>query len=583
MHLVTDNTTMQQHPAERVAGNSPRATALHGAVYRFEYRGDNTVMAAAGEAIEAITGYPASDFIENRVRTYQSVIHPDDIEAVGDIVAGALGRGDAYSVEYRIFHADGSTRWVQGHGRGIFDEQQSPIGLEGVIFDITDRRQSEERLAHMALHDPLTDLPNRSLFQEHLRVAVAHANRTGSCGAVLFIDLDDFKLINDTFGHAVGDELLVSVAERLRGAIRSDDVVARQGGDEFLILMQGSDAGGDRESIEFAASTLAAKLRAALAQPFAVVGTELYVTASVGASLFPVDGDSTETLLKRADIALYAAKDAGRDGYQAYRRPDRDPGQELALASRLRQAERRGELVLHYQPMVELETSCIVGAEALIRWQHPEEGLLPPGRFLAVAERTGLIRPISDWVLEQACVQVRRWCDQDLDLYASVNLTPALWHPASMRRVLATIEAHGLSPDRIMIEVTEQSAMTQTTDLKPVLAELRNRGLRLAIDDFGTGYSSLGRLRNLHVHMLKIDRSYINDVPADGDACILVETMITLSQKLGLQCLAEGIETEAQLAFLRNLGCPLGQGYLFSRPLPAADFSRLIGANQQAA
>jgi diguanylate cyclase (GGDEF)-like protein/PAS domain S-box-containing protein len=574
---------MHRLPPDHVARDGAGATALHGAAYRFEFRGDRAVMVSASEAIEAITGYPASDFVENRVRAYESLLHTDDLEALKGIVAGAVDRGDAYSVEYRIQHADGSLRWVQGHGRGIVNEQGCVSGVEGVVFDITARKQSEERLAHLALHDPLTDLPNRSLFQELLSVAVAHAGRTGSCGAVLFIDLDDFKLINDTFGHAVGDELLVKVGERLRGAVRSDDVVARQGGDEFLILMHGPDASDDPEAIELAAGTLAAKLRAALAQPFDLAGTALYVTASVGASLYPADGDTTVTLLKHADIALYAAKDAGRDGYRAYRRPDRDPGQELALASRLRQAERRGELVLHYQPMVELATSCVVGAEALIRWQHPDEGLLAPARFLAVAERTGLIRPMTDWVLERACEQVRRWCDHDLDLYASVNLPPALWHPASMRRVLATVEAHGLSPDRIMIEITEQSAMTESADLRQVMADLRTRGLRLAIDDFGTGYSSLGRLRRLHVHTLKIDRSYISDLPSDRDACILVETMITLSQKLGLQCLAEGIETEAQLQFLENLGCPLGQGYLFSRPIPASDFARLIGANQQAA
>jgi diguanylate cyclase (GGDEF)-like protein/PAS domain S-box-containing protein len=556
---------------------------VHGAAYRFEQRGEEWVMLSAGEVIEEITGYPASDFIENRVRSYDSLVHPDDRESVNEIVSGAVDRRDAYSLEYRILHADGSTRWVQGHGRGIFDERENLLAIEGVIFDITDRKLTEARLAHMALHDPLTDLPNRSLFQELLTVAVAHAKRTGSCGAVFFIDLDDFKLINDTFGHAVGDELLVKVAERLRESIRADDVVARQGGDEFLILMQGSDSNANHESFEFAATTLATKLRGALAQPFDVAGTALYVTASIGASLYPTDAESPETLLKHADIALYAAKDAGRDGYRAYRRPDRDPGHELALASHLRQAERRGELVLFYQPMVELGTSCIVGAEALIRWQHPEQGLLAPAQFMPIAERTGLIRPITSWVLEQACIQVRRWCDHDLDLFASVNLPPAFWHPASMRRVLAAIEAYGLRPDRIMIEITEQSAMSETADIQPVLAELSARGLRLAIDDFGTGYSSLGRLRKLHVHTLKIDRSYVRDLPGDRDACILVETMITLSHKLGLQCLAEGIETQAQLRFLKDHGCPLGQGYLFSRPLPTSDFAALIGSNQQAA
>jgi diguanylate cyclase (GGDEF)-like protein len=394
---------------------------------------------------------------------------------------------------------------------------------------------------------------------------------------VLFIDLDDFKLVNDSFGHAVGDELLVTVAQRLRESCRSGDVVARQGGDEFLVLVQGGGASpGD------AAHAVAGNLRTALAKPFPVAGTDIYVTPSIGASLFPADGDTAETLLKHADIAMYAAKEAGRDGYRLYQPPKRDSSVELALASQLRTAERRDELELYYQPIVDLAQSCIVGAEALIRWNHPEAGLLLPGEFLPAAERTGLIRPITAWVLERACIEVRRWCDQDLDLYASVNLPPAYWHPSAIRRVIATIESFGLSPDRIMIELTEEAAMTDIADLEPLLDEIHSQGLRLAIDDFGTGYSSLGRLRRLRPTQIKIDRSFVNDLP-DRDAGVLVETMVTMAHKLGIQCLAEGIETEEQLAFLRGHGCQFGQGYLYSRPLSTSRLNALLSGDQRAA
>jgi EAL domain-containing protein (putative c-di-GMP-specific phosphodiesterase class I) len=339
----------------------------------------------------------------------------------------------------------------------------------------------------------------------------------------------------------------------------------------------------DEGSPGTAAEVVATKLRTALAKPFPVAGTDLYVTPSIGASLFPADGDTAETLLKHADIAMYAAKDGGRDGYRLYQPPKRDSARELTIAAQLRHAERRDQLELYYQPIVDLGTSCIVGAEALIRWNHPEAGLLLPGDFLSAAERTGLIRPITAWVLERACIEARRWCDRDLDLYASVNLPPAYWQASAIRRVIATVESFGLTPDRIMIELTEQAAMTDITDLEPMLNEIHSQGLRLAIDDFGTGYSSLGRLRRLRPSMIKIDRSFVKDLPHDRDAGVLVETMITMAAKLGIQCLAEGIETEAQLTFLRDLGCEIGQGYLYSKPLPTMLFNSLLSGDQRQA
>jgi diguanylate cyclase (GGDEF)-like protein/PAS domain S-box-containing protein len=566
------------HPWDR-EGTAATVRVLPGTSYEFELRGEQWVMCAVGPEIESIVGYPASDFIDHARRTYGSIVHPEDYDRMVALFKDALERRAPYAIEYRVIHADGSTRWVQGHGRGAFDEAGRVTRIDGLFFDVTERRLSEERLAHLALHDPLTDLPNRALFQEHLTVAIANSRRSGGGGAVLFIDLDDFKLVNDSFGHAVGDELLVLVARRLRESCRAGDVVARQGGDEFLVLVQGA---ADSEP-EAAAQAVAANLRIALAKPFALASTDLYITPSIGASLFPADGDTAGTLLKRADIAMYAAKDAGRDGYRLYQPPKRDSSVELAIASQLRQAERRDELELYYQPIVDLSQSCIVGAEALLRWNHPEAGMLLPAEFLPAAERTGLIRPITAWVLERACLEARRWCDRDLDLYASINLPPAYWQPAAIRRVIATIESFGLQADRVMIELTEEAAMTDIADLEQLLAEIHSQGLRLAIDDFGTGYSSLGRLRRLRPSMIKIDRSFVKDLPGDRDAGVLVETMITMAQKLGIQCLAEGIETEEQLRFLREIGCPLGQGYLYARPLPTARFNALITGEERRA
>ena len=554
-----------------------QVSVLDGTPYRLERTGERWVMASIAPTIEAVIGYRPDELVGEEGRLWATIIHPDDLDAVTAFFREALQHDDPYAIEYRLCHADGSTRWVQGHGQPARGADGEVCAVDGIWFDVTARRTGEERLAHLALHDPLTDLPNRALFQEHLTVAIANAARSATGGAVLFIDLDDFKLVNDSFGHAVGDELLVMVAGRLRESCRAGDVVARQGGDEFLVLVQG---GAGDVSPGAAAQTVAGNLRAALGKPFSIAGTDVYVTSSIGASLFPADGDTADTLLKHADIAMYSAKDGGRDGYRLYRPPKRDSSVELALASQLRTAERRDELELYYQPILDLSQSCIVGAEALIRWNHPEAGLLLPGEFLPAAERTGLIRPITAWVLERACIEARRWCDHDLDLYASVNLPPAFWHPAAIRRVIATIESFGLSPDRIMIELTEQAAMTDITDLEPLLAEIHSQGLRLAIDDFGTGYSSLGRLRRLRPTQIKIDRSFVRDLP-DRDAGVLVETMVTMAAKLGIQCLAEGIETEEQLAFLRDHGCQFGQGYLYSRPLPTARFNALLSVDQR--
>jgi diguanylate cyclase (GGDEF)-like protein/PAS domain S-box-containing protein len=558
-----------------------------GAIYRCSPESD-WAMQFLSDEIEEISGHPAEEFIGSSVRTFASVIHPDDREMVEERVAQALEQREAFVLEYRLVHADGSIRWVYERGRGIFTPAGDVEFLDGAIFDVTARKHAEDKLAYLAYHDSLTGLPNRPLFQEHLAAAIAAAERAGSRTAVLFADLDDFKLINDNFGHSVGDRLLVEVAERLRRVTRAGDVVARQGGDEFLILVtapaaQGESVADSQAAMRLAAGRIAAKLRDALSAPFMVGEVELFVTASVGASIYPDDAESAEALLKHADTALYAAKDAGRDGYQLYRPTDRDPSRELSLAGRLRHAATRGELTLHYQPLVELPSGRVVGAEGLIRWEDPERGLMTPADFLPIAERTGLIRPITDWVVDEACRQSRDWRNAGHDLFVSVNLPPAFWEPTAMRQVLRTIESFGLNADRMMMEITEHAAMTPVADLEPVLAELHKRGLRLAIDDFGVGESSLGRLSQMAVTTLKIDRSFVADLCGDHGAGVLVSTMIRLAKGLGMQPLAEGIETEEQLAFLVAHGCPLGQGFLFGRPMPAAEFAASLHSQRPAA
>jgi diguanylate cyclase (GGDEF)-like protein/PAS domain S-box-containing protein len=487
--------------------------------------------------------------------------------------------------ESAILTRTGERRLFSWNNTLLRDADGNVFGQASLGEDITDRRRAEQELERLAYHDPLTGLPNRILFQEHLEVALARAQRGGRGVAVLYVDLDDFKLVNDSFGHGAGDQLLCEVAARLTGSTRATDVVARQGGDEFLILIADVDTTEEGEEVDVSevARRVADQVRAALQAPVVLADTEIYTSASLGISLFPVDAQDAESLLKHADIAMYKAKESGRDGYQLFSATGHDPRAQLSMAGRLRRAVEREQLILHYQPLVALDTGEIVGAEALLRWQDDDRGLVMPGDFIPLAERTGLIGPISDWVIEEACRQSAEWRAQGLDLYVSVNLPAVFWQPTAMRQVLATIERFGLSADRMMVEITESTVMADTLRSEPIIAELHERGLRLAIDDFGTGHSSLSRLNQMLVTTLKIDRSFIADLPHDASAAVLVSTIIQLARNLGLHPLAEGIETEEQRRFLVEHGCPLGQGFLFSRAVPAAEIHALYRARREAA
>lgn len=586
--METDGTTPPLDPTlaatlatsdvlRRIAGTA----SIH--LYELRYAADGSYECTAfiGEGLESLLG-PMPEGVDEEA-AWEEAVHPED-RASYAAFTDACRHGKASEIEFRLVGSDGVTRWVWERARPRIEG--GTVWVDGVVADVTERRRAADelsearaRLEHLAYHDSLTGLPNRAAFREQLDEAIADAGGAGRSLAVLFIDLDDFKLVNDGFGHAVGDELLVHCAERLRAACRRGDLVARQGGDEFLILVRDSET---NEHARRAADAVALSVRETLSRDFQLGGVSAYITPSIGVSLFPEDGTTADELLKKSDIALYAAKNAGRDSHRYYRRPERDSGYDLTIASELRDALKRDELTLHYQPLVDLERGRIVGAEALVRWNHPARGQIAPGQFLPVAERSGLIRPITTWVVERACAQAHRWCREGRDLYLSVNLPPACWQPQAIRRTLETVERFGLHPARMTIEITEQAAMGDTAEDDTTLALVHASGLGLAIDDFGTGYSSLGRLRGIRPSLIKIDRSFVRDLPEDRDAAVLVETMITMAQKLGITCLAEGIETDAQLAFLRDNGCAQGQGFLYSRPVEPEAFDRLLGGRRAA-
>ena len=531
--------------------------------------------------IRDLLGISPEEYVSDPDLWYKH-LHPDDKERALAAYLAGRDSGAPFTFEYRLLARDGRVVWFRDSAVVVKDAEGRPAFIHGVMLDITEAKKAEEQLAFLAYHDPLTGLPNRAMFEELLELALARARRHDLAVAVLFLDLDEFKLVNDSLGHEAGDELLRRVAERLREATRETDLVARQGGDEYLLLLADLETGvrtplpGDADGAMLIAESVAARIQEALREPFRVAGTEVYVTASIGISLFPHHGGDGAALLRLADAAMFQSKRTGPGGYVIHAPTDTDALTKLSLTTRLRRAVEERNWELHYQPLVDLADGRMVGVEALLRWPDPNGGLVPPGDFIPLVEEMGLIEAIGDWVVEELCRQDARWREGGLDLEISFNLsTRELWRPELADRIAARLAASGTPPEKVVVEVTESAAMVDPDRTRQILLGLRERGLRIALDDFGSGYSSLSRLRDLPVQVLKIDRSFVRECHADLTKASMVRAIVALAEGLGMVPLAEGIETEDEWRFLVAHGCTFGQGYFFSRPVPADELSAL--------
>jgi diguanylate cyclase (GGDEF)-like protein len=518
---------------------------------------------------------------------FLNVVHPLDREFVNSAIEEALFAGKQYAIDHRILLPGGVERVVHAEAEISRDEDGRPVWLAGILQDITERKQAEEQIYNLAYFDSLTGLPNRLLFKEHLGHALAHADRTNRMAAILFLDLDRFKQINDTLGHSVGDKLLQEVAECLVTCVRKSDIIGRDeageltssvsrlGGDEFTVLL--SDIAHMQD-----AAKVAQRIINSVAHPFNLDGHEVIVTTSIGISLYPDDGRDVVTLIKNADTAMYSAKDHGRNNFQFYTQSmNATAFERLALENHLRKALEREEFLLFYQPQFDIETGKTTGMEALIRWRHPELGLVSPAEFIPLAEETGLIIPIDDWVLQTASAQNKAWQAAGLPpVTMAVNLSGQHFSRQNMLETVARVVAGtGLDPRYLELELTESVLMKNAMETITTLQALKDLGLQISIDDFGTGYSSLSYLKRFPLDTLKIDQSFIREVTTDSDSAAITKAIIAMAHNLKLKVLAEGVETEAQLEFLRAHGCHTAQGYLYSRPLPPAEAVRFLREN----
>jgi len=532
-------------------------------------------IAYANQMMADITGYDLKDFLGFDQKALERIIHPADRTFVLAAANGfEIGDGKVSpQSEYRLITKSGAVKWVLQQTRTVqFD---GDLGVEGVLVEITKRKHAEEQLLQSALHDSLTGLPNRASFHDRVDLALERTRgRSQSPFAVLFLDLDRFKLINDGYGHQAGDRLLVEIAHRLRRAVRPGDTVARLGGDEFTVLIP--DIKGSEEAV-----SVAQRIHTALSKPFQVGNQEIFTSASTGIAISSPQYENPDEILRDADIAMYQAKANGRARHFMY-----DESMhplvlsQLNLENDLRRALEREEFVLHYQPIVDALSGSIVACEALVRWQHPERGLLPPGEFLSMAEETGLINPIGEWVLRSGCRQAARWmqeCDGSASPAVSVNLFSRQFSRAELVvYIREVLDEFDLPSNRLQLEITE-SAIIDVPELAiDVMLRLRELGIKVHLDDFGTGYSSLAYLQRFAIDTLKIDRGFIQRIGSDGGGAEIVQTIISLARNLGMDALAEGIESPEQLTTVRDMGCGFAQGFLFAKPLPPDEILELI-------
>ncbi len=573
--------------------------SITGRMDGFLYRCRNDAaytMLYISEGILAISGYPASDFTNNKVREYTSVTHPDDLARVFAEVDTALAEGRNWHVDYRIMPPLGEPVWVREIGGGVLNEAGDLLFLEGFVFDISDRKVIEdrngellkelrsanealsmqkeaielakERSDHSANHDALTGLPNRAFFNDELPRVLSQRQRVHERAALMFLDLDRFKQVNDTLGHAAGDVLIKELSARLQAVLRANDVLARMGGDEFAVIRPDP---GARQDVE----NFCREIMAAATKPFEVLGSHAAVGISIGVAISPDVGVDPSELARKADIALYQAKKSGRHCFQFFTEEMSETLFERhALEVDLRLALDTGrELEVVYQPVYSAERLDISGVEALLRWHHPRLGLVPPPLFIALAEECGLIERLGEWVLREACNAAAAWNIPTV----AVNASPSqILQPEFANRVLKVLTDTGLSPSRLEIEITESTLLESSGTSSKVLKTLREAGVRIALDDFGTGYSSLSYLIKLEVDRLKIDRSFVQHLTESSASCSIVEAIVTMAHAVGISVTAEGVETRGQQEILTKVGCNNLQGYLLSRPVSASSLAKQL-------
>ena len=524
---------------------------------------------------KSMLGYDDEE-VSDSTEEWFSRVHPEDLAdfnaAIGKHIQGETPH---FESEHRMLHADGSYRWMLTRGLAVRNEESKAYRMAGSQTDITERKRAEEQLLHDAFHDGLTGLPNRALFTDRLDRALERAKRRDDFTvAILFLDLDRFKVVNDSLGHMTGDQLLIGVARRLESSMRRVDTVARLGGDEFVVLLE------DIEDISEATQS-AERIQAQLREPFILDESEVFTSASIGIAASTTEYSRAEDIIRDADIAMYRAKSTGKARYELFDKAMLGRAVELLqLETDLRKAVDREEFRMYYQPIVSLESGDVVGFEALIRWMHPARGLTFPDAFLPLAEETGLSLILGNWILREACNQLKSWQKSSAlgsDLWVSVNLSSRqLLQPDLSKVVAQTLAEAQIVPRSLQLEVTEGIIMDDPEAATAVLVNLRALGVRLPIDDFGTGYSSLAYLHRFPISSLKIDKSFVKDVDSGGEDEVIVRTIVNLAHNLGMDVIAEGIETEEQLESLKALGCEFGQGFLFSKAVPAEEATALL-------
>ena len=547
--------------AHKTREQSYRLLAEHSTDIITKYN-DKGVCTFASPSTKRVLGYEPEEIVGTSVF---DLFHPDDAKAKRKLFAKFLDENSDSSVCYRIRHNDGRYVWLETTSDALHAMNGEIVEIVAVSRDITERKETEERLLYLANYDSLTGLPNRALFRDRLRRAIARAQRNDKRIGLLFLDLDRFKTINDSLGHHAGDQLLRGVAKRLKANGRKGDTIARLGGDEFTIILEDINDADD-------VAIVARKIIEFMEPSFKLDGHDVVVTPSIGITIYPDDCGDMRTLLKNADTAMYRSKEKGRNNYQFYTADMNAKAYEyLLLENNLRHALERGEFHLFYQPQMELHTQRVIGMEALLRWNHPEQGFLPPERFVPFAEETGLIIPIGEWVIRTACMEAMRWQQAGLSpLRVAVNLSMRQFRQKDfVEKVEQALAESGLPPKFLELEITESFLAHNVEHATAVLRRLHNLGVQLSIDDFGTGYSSLSYLKQFPLNTLKIDQSFVRDIPGDSDAAAITEAIIGLAQSLRLNVIAEGVESQDQVFFLRSRGCDHAQGYLFSEPMSA--------------